>query len=210
MRWTCNDTDGCIINWMESGGPPVKPPARQGFGTVLIDRSISYDLGGESEVTYHPAGLRATFRIPSRHASLDTRAQTASAPKANVAHQSHSDLTICMCLLSKTRCSSQSTWSRFCWMRAFPRLPPPRPRPTPCKIRYAQPNVAILDVNLGHETSVAVAEELKRRNIPFMLTTGYGDRSGLVEQFSTVPILNKPYEAAALIAELSMIASGKI
>jgi hypothetical protein len=43
-----------------------------------------------------------------------------------------------------------------------------------------------------------------------MLTTGYGDRSGLVEQFSTVPILNKPYEAAALIAELSMIASGKI
>ncbi len=211
MRWTCNDTDGCIINWMESGGPPVKPPARQGFGTVLIDRSISYDLGGESEVTYHPAGLRATFRIPSRHASLDTRAQTASAPRANVAHQSHSDFDDLHVLIVEDEMLIAINLEQILLDAGVSEITTASSASDALqKIRYAQPNVAILDVNLGHETSVAVAEELKRRNIPFMLTTGYGDRSGLVEQFSTVPILNKPYEAAALIAELSMIASGKI
>ncbi|MCC2654263.1 MAG: hypothetical protein K0Q60_4429, partial [Microvirga sp.] len=34
------------IHWSESGGPPVAPPKRQGFGSRLIRRSIEGELGG--------------------------------------------------------------------------------------------------------------------------------------------------------------------
>ena len=35
-----------FFEWRESGGPPVSPPARKGFGTSLIQRGIARELGG--------------------------------------------------------------------------------------------------------------------------------------------------------------------
>jgi CheY-like chemotaxis protein len=210
LRWTYSDVDGCIVNWSESGGPPVKPPSRQGFGTVLIDRSISYDLGGESEVIYNPAGLRATFRIPARHASLDTRMQPASAAPAKAAQQRESGFENLHVLVVEDEMLIAINLEQILMDSGVSEITTASSSEDALqKIRYVKPDVAILDVNLGHETSVAVAEELKRRGIPFMLTTGYGDRSGLVEQFSEVTILNKPYEAAAIISSLSAITNSE-
>ena len=39
----------------------------------------------------------------------------------------------------------------------------------------AVPGVGVLDINLGAAFSFGVAEELSRRKIPFIFTTGYGD-----------------------------------
>jgi CheY-like chemotaxis protein len=51
---------------------------------------------------------------------------------------------------------------------------------------------AILDVNLGGETSYPVAKELHRRGIPFVFSTGYGT-AGLRPEYHGSPILSKPY-----------------
>jgi ActR/RegA family two-component response regulator len=37
------------------------------------------------------------------------------------------------------------------------------------------PDFAVLDINLGAGTSLPVAQELSKRNIPFIFATGYGD-----------------------------------
>ena len=55
------------IHWRESGGPPVKPPRRRGFGTTLIERSIPYELKGEAEIAYELTGLRGRFAVPARY-----------------------------------------------------------------------------------------------------------------------------------------------
>lgn len=47
--------------WRESGGPEVRQPTRQGFGTRLIERSLRSYLWGDATIEYHPAGL--VFRI---------------------------------------------------------------------------------------------------------------------------------------------------
>lgn len=52
------------IDWLESGGPRVQPPARRGFGLSLIERSVDYEFGGEGEVAFEPSGLRCTLRLP--------------------------------------------------------------------------------------------------------------------------------------------------
>jgi two-component sensor histidine kinase len=50
--------------WREVNGPPVTPPQRQGYGTELIRGTAAY-MGGNVELSYDPAGLAATIRIPS-------------------------------------------------------------------------------------------------------------------------------------------------
>lgn len=52
------------IRWVESGGPPVKPPNRKGFGCRLFDRTVSYDLGGSVDLTFRPEGVQCLLRIP--------------------------------------------------------------------------------------------------------------------------------------------------
>jgi two-component SAPR family response regulator len=53
------------------------------------------------------------------------------------------------------------------------------------------PNFALLDVNLHHENSFAIAEKLAILKIPFAFVTGYGS-DGLPRAFSDRPRLPKP------------------
>lgn len=53
---------------------------------------------------------------------------------------------------------------------------------------------AILDVDLGDETSLALAGMLRERDIPFAFATGY-DAAHLPEGFQSDAHLDKPYSA---------------
>jgi CheY-like chemotaxis protein len=56
---------------------------------------------------------------------------------------------------------------------------------------------AVVDWNLGRETTAPVAEELLERSIPFVFSTGYGaERIRL--HFNGIPVLTKPYNIIAL------------
>lgn len=58
--WSHPDADGRVtLDWIESGGPPVSPPSRSGFGSRLISTSIKGDLHGSAEIAYAPEGFRA-------------------------------------------------------------------------------------------------------------------------------------------------------
>jgi PAS domain S-box-containing protein len=50
--------------WTESGGPPVSPPSRRGFGLRLISDSIAHELGGEVALEFAAGGLVCTIRLP--------------------------------------------------------------------------------------------------------------------------------------------------
>ena len=54
-------------------------------------------------------------------------------------------------------------------------------------------DAALLDINLGNQLSLPVAEELLKRAIPFAFATGYGDQIDFGDQFAAVPVLQKPY-----------------
>jgi len=49
--------------WTEAGGPAVKPPARRGFGSRLLDISLRNN-GGHVEARFDPSGFRADIRFP--------------------------------------------------------------------------------------------------------------------------------------------------
>lgn len=60
VSWTARpEGDRCrvAIDWVESGGPAVAPPARQGFGTRLIRRGLG-DRESQVTIDYRREGLR--------------------------------------------------------------------------------------------------------------------------------------------------------
>ncbi len=61
-------------------------------------------------------------------------------------------------------------------------------------------DVAVLDVNLGGETSQPVAEDLCARAIPFVVSSGYGQLDG---NYKNQPVLMKPYPDEALLKALT-------
>lgn len=65
-------------------------------------------------------------------------------------------------------------------------------------------DAAILDINLGGEMVFPVAEKLRARGIPIIFTTGYG-REGLPKEWHSENVLQKPYAAEDIAANLSAV-----
>lgn len=59
------------------------------------------------------------------------------------------------------------------------------------------PDVALLDVNVAGQTVYPVAEELERRGVPAVFSTGYG-QGGLAEGWAGRPTVQKPYTEAMI------------
>ncbi len=60
IRWFLDET-GLRLEWKENGGPEVVAPAARGFGSRLIERGLSADLGGRATIHFEPDGLRCTI-----------------------------------------------------------------------------------------------------------------------------------------------------
>ncbi|WP_146144858.1 sensor histidine kinase [Phreatobacter cathodiphilus] len=54
------------LEWRESGGPPVKVPERSGFGSLLLNRLLASQLGGEVAIDYRPDGVVARIDVVLR------------------------------------------------------------------------------------------------------------------------------------------------
>lgn len=64
FAWTIDDAEGSLhMRWRENGGPPVQPPEKTGFGTVLLERSLKGDLNADVSTRFEPAGLACEITV---------------------------------------------------------------------------------------------------------------------------------------------------
>lgn len=67
IEWSVEDRGGqpyFRLLWRESGGPPVEPPTRRGFGSELLQQTIEYELGGTLELTFPRTGAVCELSFP--------------------------------------------------------------------------------------------------------------------------------------------------
>jgi DNA-binding response OmpR family regulator len=83
--------------------------------------------------------------------------------------------------------------------------PVPDTATTLAMISRDAPDCAIVDINLGEGASFEVAEELKRRNIPFLFLTGY-DAASIPPQMADVERFEKPATPGPIIAAITRLA----
>jgi two-component sensor histidine kinase len=55
---------GARPRWTETGGPPVKPPTRRGFGTRVMDNMTRGRLKGEMRFDWRAEGLACQIVLP--------------------------------------------------------------------------------------------------------------------------------------------------
>jgi CheY-like chemotaxis protein len=203
------DDQSLEIFWNESGGPEVQTPTRRGFGSTIIERTIPHELGGAAEVDYLSEGLRATFVIPNEHiAAYDTPMPSQHEPLAVIPEPRDSkpelfsakamivedNVIIAMEAEDVLRELGFADCHIVGSVRAAQAL-----------VEETEVSFAMLDVNLGRETSEEVAVLLQKRGIPFIFASGYGDRSFTTSRFDGVPVVTKPYserDVRAAIARL--------
>jgi hypothetical protein len=66
---------------------------------------------------------------------------------------------------------------------------------------------ALLDYNLGDETSVAVANALVAKGVRFAFATGYGEAPEILGSPHPIAVVRKPYNAAALAEVVLLMGS---
>jgi PAS domain S-box-containing protein len=64
IEWSRAPDGRLALRWTERGGPPAEPPARQGFGTRVIEQLAKRQLRGEARFDWQAHGLACEISIP--------------------------------------------------------------------------------------------------------------------------------------------------
>ena len=197
---------GLYFKWCEIDGPTVLPPTRRGFGSVIIERVVPFDLQGTAEMRFLATGVEADFFIPERHISLIPVRQQYTAP-VRVADGStttpsplrqrpldglsvllvEDNLIVALEAEDMLRAlGAQAIHTASTIVAALLIL-------DTHKIHFA-----VLDINLGFETSLDLASRLRASTIPFIFASGYGENINLGEINQATLAVSKPYDREQL------------
>lgn len=200
-----------LIAWKERGGPPVQPPQRRGFGSTIISRIIPHDLRGEAELNFKLSGLEAEFRVPARFIASPGEVDIAlSNEKARISNAqapvTASSIPQHVLLVEDNMIIALDTEDGLLDAGVNSVSVASTVSGALAAIEKREPDFAIVDFNLGSESSVPVAEELARRGIRFVLATGYSELGSDIAHLGADGLIRKPYGSGeieqALLGEL--------
>jgi PAS domain S-box-containing protein len=188
------------LHWQEAGGPPVRAPSSQGFGTRIMNASIKHQIGGNVVWDWRSTGLHCTIQIP----------EASVAPKQEDALQNGQNLVqlptggMKRVLLVEDDAIIGMMMRELLTEHGLFVVGPC------CSVREALAatgddlDCAILDVHLGAEYVYPVASALQTLNVPFAFVSGYG-RESIDSKFQDVYILQKPVTREGLERYLARV-----
>ncbi len=198
VDWNLENDGELFLQWLESGGPLVSLPSRRGFGSTVIERSITYDLGGSAAVDYLPEGFKAQFRIPARHIAGLSMIEATAPPAAPVLVDGFLLAGICVLVLEDNLIIAMDCADTLTDLGAARVVTASTTSEAIAAIASHPFQFALLDFNLGEETSLRVADALLAQGVPFAFATGHdGDIQG--KGHANAPVLGKPYGRKQLI-----------
>lgn len=209
---TRRENGDLAIDWTERGGPPVQAPKRRGFGTTIIERSIPFELKGTADLKYNLKGVNARFTIPARYitaaqANDKTVMAMAATKTENTAERAKDTLPERILLVEDSMLIALDTEDCLEQLGVENVSVIGNVIGALDRIETFKPQMAILDFNLGSESSEPVARELVKRDIPFVLATGYGEMADKLEEIGAMGLLKKPYGIAELEMALTLYAN---
>ena len=205
MTWSLErrgDDRQLRIVWQESGGPPVSPPERRGFGSTLIENALRGEPGSTVRLDFDRAGVRCviTLRLddlmPGAAVAAGGGARFSRAVPAlpDNALQGHRVLLV----EDETLVAVEL---RLALSEAGAEVIGPAASVAEGKRLLADndPTAAVLDVNLGGERIDPLVDLLIAESVPIVLVTGYDTEMALPPRLRHLRILQKPIPHATLI-----------
>lgn len=211
LDWSRNDRGDLLIHWRDVGGPTVRQPTRQGFGTTIIERSVPYDLGGEAQIRYVESGYEADFCIPARHVSIPREGALPPIrfPRSAAGHREEPPADLLagqrVLLVEDSLIIALDAEDIATRLGAADVVTAASVDAALDLIAASPPSVAILDINLGNGNSFPIADRLLELQVPFMFATGYGEQAQFPDQHRGRQVVQKPYtieNVARALAEM--------
>ncbi len=198
---------GLNFHWREFDGPPVAIPTRRGFGSVIIERVVPFDLQGTASVNYLPAGLQAEFFIPERHIAptpeggydeLPRPTTLSFASRTRLEPDARPLAGMKVLLLEDNLIVALEAEDLLTSLGAPTVLTASTISDAANILDSACVEFAVLDINLGFETSLEFGERLRRSAVPFIFTSGYGETINAGGANSVTLMVSKPYDREQL------------
>ncbi|MBU3079245.1 HWE histidine kinase domain-containing protein [Sphingomonas quercus] len=198
VGWRVDADGSLLLEWTERGGPAVTAPTRRGFGSTIIERSIPYDLGGTAEVNYRLAGLEARFCVPSRHVA-GVAADALSGPARRALPVDRRPLEgKTVLLVEDSMIIALDGEDALRALGAALVVTAGSVVEAQRALDQQDFDFALLDFNLGAETSAPIADRLVAQQIYFAFATGYGEAIS-DPRFRGARTLTKPYGVSQLL-----------
>jgi PAS domain S-box-containing protein len=190
--------DALVLEWTESGGPPITPPTSRSFGLRVIRASVEQQLDGEATFRWEPNGLCCRLSIP-RHEAM--KAREAVAPPQLASLNGGAGLKVSgrpRVLLVEDE-ALVAMMIQECLGDFGYQVVGPIATATEAAVRAEDGNfeAAVLDINLGDGAVYPIADMLAARGVPFVFVTGY-DAESVEPRFRNIPVLQKPIERDVL------------
>jgi PAS domain S-box-containing protein len=191
--------DALVVDWTESGGPTIGPPAARSFGLRVIRASIEQQLEGETAFDWDSKGLRCHLSIPRQGAAKSAKASNGA--RVAELHSSTNGLKVAgkpRVLLVEDEAlvamMIQECLTEFGYQVVGPICTASE---AAAKAKDGPLEAAVLDINLGDGAVYPIADMLAARGVPFVFVTGY-DADSVDARFRKIPILQKPIEREML------------
>jgi len=203
-----------VLEWAESGGPPVAQPSREGFGTKFLQHSLRYELHGSTRLEYRAAGLHCTLRLPLDRIVVPVRRDAETRPHAAARADGQSERTSLeakrILLVEDAVLVAMQTEELLESAGCVP-VGPAATVEEALALAESEPlDAALLDVNLDGDLVFPVAAALRRRAIPFIFVTGYDGPSVFPAEFQRDPRIGKPIQERAVLAALAEAVAGRL
>lgn len=69
IRWRTEGEAKLVLDWTEGGGPPPPEERTSGFGSAIINATVSRQLDGRATFDWKPTGLESRFELPLSNGS---------------------------------------------------------------------------------------------------------------------------------------------
>jgi len=215
VRWFKNERGGFNLEWAESGGPLTRPPAREGFGSVLLNKVTGRELGGRATLEFPATGARALIvsdaetvipappAPPTALPAADLKVQQGAS--AGVDIQDHATkiaglrvliVEDALLLSLELEAGLEEAGAKVIGQAANVE--------EAMALLHTPMDAAVLDANLNGRSVTPVAQALADRGVPFIFATGHGDDHWAPQGFSA-PFIRKPYDVTQVAAALAEV-----
>lgn len=205
LRWGVDIDGALLITWRETGGPPVRAPSRKGFGTTIIERSIPYDLGGRARVSYKLSGFEAEFSIPAKFITMGIGVVAGDGKAVPASGAVQGGFPAKVLLVEDSMLIALDVEEALTSLGAARVITASSVRQAREAIAVGGIDFAILDINLGIESSLEIGEDLKAMGVPFVFASGYGEQAQLSGELADCHVISKPYGGAEIIDALNRV-----
>ncbi len=211
VRWSLEPGGGLRLIWRERAGPAVRAPAREGFGMTLLRQIVDIQLEGSHSLDWNPFGLEFEAIFPADVLQVPSAgkgppdmnaglAAPAPVPTPNDEEPTGNLLIVedePLLAMQMAQELQKLGWSIFGIAGSIDsanRLLGTSP----------QPDVAILDVDVGGASVFPIARALRRAGISFIFCTGFED-IGYTREFADCPVVRKPATAFQIVTALRQV-----